>query len=76
MTIISNQVNIELHKIRQRCPLFESSGLIVSTTVALFIGEMLWCAICDTVVDVVHSVRKLLLKVNKPKTGDIICQRS
>jgi len=29
LTIISNQVNIELHKIRQRCPLFESSGLIV-----------------------------------------------
>ena len=30
LTIISNQVNIELHKIRQRCPLFESNGLIVS----------------------------------------------
>eukprot|EP00794_Sanderia_malayensis_P000331 gene331-963_t len=29
LTIVSNQVNIELHKIRQRCPLFESNGLIV-----------------------------------------------
>ena len=34
LTIISNQVNIELHKIRQRCPLFESNGLIVSTVIS------------------------------------------
>ena len=52
MTIISNQVNIELHKIRQRCPLFESSGLIVSITVALVVREMLQRAICNAALDV------------------------
>jgi lysine-specific histone demethylase 1 len=30
MTIISRQVNMELHKIKQKCPLFENNGATVS----------------------------------------------
>lgn len=30
MTIVSKQVNMELHKIKQKCPLYESNGATVS----------------------------------------------
>lgn len=32
MTILSRQINMELHKIKQKCPLYETSG----STVCLF----------------------------------------
>lgn len=33
VTVLSKQVNIELHKIKQKCPLFENGG----STVSLFL---------------------------------------
>ena len=30
MTVMSRQVNMELHKIKQKCPLYESNGSTVS----------------------------------------------
>lgn len=33
MTILSRQINMELHKIKQKCPLYESNGGTVSTCV-------------------------------------------
>lgn len=31
MTILSRQINMELHKIKQKCPLYETSGTTVSS---------------------------------------------
>ena len=31
MTVVSRQVNMELHKIKQKCPLYESNGNTVSS---------------------------------------------
>jgi len=31
-TVLSKQVNMELHKIKQRCPLYESNGHTVGFT--------------------------------------------
>lgn len=31
VTTLSKQINMELHKIRQKCPLYESDGQTVST---------------------------------------------
>jgi len=30
VTVLSKQINMELHKIRQKCPLYESNGNTVS----------------------------------------------
>ncbi len=30
VTVLSKQVNMELHKIKQKCPLYESNGTTVS----------------------------------------------
>ena len=37
MTIVSKQVNMELHKIKQKCPLYESNGSTVSFYFILYI---------------------------------------
>ena len=34
MTVMSRQVNMELHKIKQKCPLYESNGSTVSRAVS------------------------------------------
>lgn len=30
VTVLSKQINMELHKIKQKCPLYESNGCTVS----------------------------------------------
>ena len=37
VTVLSKQVNMELSKIKQRCPLYESNGNTVSFNVLSFI---------------------------------------
>ena len=36
MTVVSRQVNMELHKIKQKCPLYESDGNTVSPLTTFF----------------------------------------
>lgn len=31
MTVLANQINMDLHKIRQKCPLYETHGKSVGT---------------------------------------------
>ncbi len=38
ITVLSKQVNMELHKIKQKCPLYEGNGVSVSTG-ALIVGN-------------------------------------
>ncbi|XP_064615884.1 lysine-specific histone demethylase 1A-like [Liolophura sinensis] len=40
ITVLSKQVNMELHKIKQKCPLYESNGGTLSTTVPKEKDEM------------------------------------
>lgn len=35
VTTLSKQINMELHKIRQKCPLYESDGQTVNIKVSL-----------------------------------------
>lgn len=35
VTTLSKQINMELHKIRQKCPLYESDGQTVNTNIFL-----------------------------------------
>ena len=37
ITVLSKQVNMELHKIKQKCPLYEGNGVSVSACYKYFI---------------------------------------
>jgi hypothetical protein len=41
VTVLSRQINMELHKIKQKCPLYESNGGTVSCQKNLVIQEYL-----------------------------------
>ena len=38
LTVLSSQVSMELHKINQRCPLFETNGRSVSEKIFWILG--------------------------------------
>jgi len=46
MTVVSRQVNMELHKIKQKCPLYESNGSTVSTLLVFFIVSLVKGLLC------------------------------